>query len=138
MIDWIKRRRANRGTLPESERAELEGEGIELLEERIKGRVTYRGYVMGGQRPTTGDQPTIAALAITPSRLAIHGTGNVHVNAAHGIVSSEVPEPEKLVLRYDAHDLHVTREGKVEIELWTPRAQDIHARLQAWIQTPPS
>lgn len=134
MIDWIKRKRANRGTLSDSERADLESEGIELLEERINGRVTYRGYVVAGQRPTSGDQPTIAALAITPTRLAIHGTGNVHVNAAHGVVSSEVPEREKLVLRYDAHDLYVTREGTVEIELWTPRAADIHATLQAWTE----
>ena len=135
MIDWIKRRWASRGTLADSERAQLEQEGIELLEERISGRVTYRGYEVGGQRPTTGDQPTIAALAITPQRLAIHGTGNVHVNAGHGIVRSEAPEPELLVLRYEASDLYGSRSGSVEIELRTPRAEDIHARLQAWTQT---
>ena len=134
MTGWMKRMRDRRGTMPDNVRAELEAEGIELLEERIKGRVTYRGYMMGGQRPTTGDQPTVAALAITPTRLAVHGTGNVRVDAAHGIVSSEAPEAGKLVLRYDAHDLHVTREGQVEIELWTPRAADIHARLQAWTE----
>ncbi|HET8755609.1 MAG TPA: hypothetical protein VFM58_06360 [Solirubrobacteraceae bacterium] len=134
MIDWFKRRRASRGTLPADKRAELEREGIELLEERIRGRVTYRGYEMGGQRPATGDAPTVAALAITPTRLAIHGTNNLHVDAGHGIVRSEAPEPEKLVLRYEASDLYPMRAGSVEIELWTPRAADIHARLQAWIE----
>ena len=134
MIDWFKRRRASRGTLPEEKRAELEQEGIELLEERIRGRVTYRGYEFGGQRPVSGDQPTIAALAITPTRLAIHGTNNVHVDAGHGIVSPELPEPGKLVLRYEASDLYPMRSGAVEIELWTERAADIHARLQAWIE----
>ena len=38
---------------------QLEAEGLELLEERMKVRVTYRGYVIAGQRPVTGDQPTI-------------------------------------------------------------------------------
>ena len=134
MIDWFKRRRASRGTMPEDERAELEKEGIELIEERIRGRVTYRGYEFGGQRPVSGDQPTIAALAITPTRVAIHGTNNLHVDAAHGIVHPELPEPEKLLLKYEASDLFPMRSGAIEIELWTPRAADIHARLQAWIE----
>ena len=134
MIDWFKRRRASRGTMPDDKRAELEKEGIELIEERIRGRVTYRGYEFGGQRPVSGDQPTVAALAITPTRLAIHGTNNVQVDAAHGIVHPELPEPEKLVLKYEASDLFPMRSGAIEIELWTPRAADIHARLQAWIE----
>jgi len=138
VIDWIKRRWAARGMLPDSERAALEEEGIELLEERIRGRVTYRGYEMGGQRPVTGDQPTTAAVAITRTRIAIHGTGNVHVDAGHGIVRSEVPEPGLLVLRYDVSDLYPLRSGSAEIELRTPRAADIHARLQAWTGTSPS
>jgi hypothetical protein len=134
VIDWFKRRRASRGTLPDDKRAELEKEGIELIEERIRGRVTYRGYEFGGQRPVSGDQPTVASLAITPKRLAIHGTNNVQLDAAHGIVHPELPEPEKLVLKYDASDLFPMRSGAIEIELWTPRAADIHARLQAWIE----
>jgi hypothetical protein len=134
VIDWFKRRRASRGTMPDDKRAELEKEGIELIEERIRGRVTYRGYEFGGQRPVSGDQPTVAALAITPTRLAIHGTNNVQVDAAHGIVHPELPEPEKLVLKYEASDLFPMRSGAIEIELWTPRAADIHARLQAWIE----
>jgi len=134
VIGWMKRRWAARGTLPEATRAELEQEGIELLEERIRGRVTYRGYEFGGQRPVSGDQPTVAALAITPTRLAIHGTNNVHVDAGHGIVHPELPEPGRLVLRYEARDLFPMRSGAVEIELWTDRAADIHARLQAWIE----
>jgi hypothetical protein len=135
VIDWIKRRRASRGTLPDDLRAELEREGLELVEERMEGRVTYRGYIVAGQRPTTGDQPTVAALALTPKRLAVRGTGNVYLDAPPGPVRSEAPEPDQLVLRYDAEDLFTTRSGKVEVSLRTPRAQDIHARLQAWNQT---
>ena len=134
MIGWMKRRWAARGTLPEAKRAELEQEGMELLEERIRGRVTYRGYEFGGQRPVSGDQPTIAALAITPTRVVLRGTNNLDVVARHGILHPELPEDEKLVLKYEASDLFPMRKGRIEIELWTPRAADIHARLQAWIE----
>jgi hypothetical protein len=134
VIDWFKRRRASRGTMPDEKRAELEQEGIELIEERIRGRVTYRGYEFGGQRPVSGDQPTVAALAITRTRLVVFGTNNLQVEAAHGIVHPALPEPEKLLLKYDVNDLYPMRRGAAEIELWTPRAADIHARLQAWIE----
>ena len=33
-----------------------------------------------------------------------------------------------------AEDIYPTRAGSVEMALETPRAEDIHARLQAWNQ----
>jgi hypothetical protein len=131
----IKRWWAERGGMPGSLRKELEAEGLELLEERMKGRVIYRGYVVAGQRPATGDQPTIASLALTPKRLVIRGTQGVMLDAPPGPVRSEVKDDGALVLRYEAGDIYPTRDGSVEMELSTPRAADIHARLQAWTQT---
>jgi hypothetical protein len=131
----IKRWWADRGGMPDSVRKELEAEGLELLEERMKGRVTYRGYLVAGQRPASGDQPTIASLALTPKRLVIRGTQGVTLDVPPGPVQSEVKEDGVLVLRYDAADIYPTRAGSVEMELRTPRAADIHARLQAWTQT---
>jgi len=135
VIDWIRRRMASRGMLPESQRAELEAEGLELLEEQVEGRVTYRGYIVAGQRPTTGDQKTIAWLALTPRRLVVRGTQGVQLDAPPGPVKSDVPQDGVLVLTYQAEDLYTTRSGAVEMRLQTPRAADIHARLQAWTQT---
>ena len=135
MIGWLKRRWASRGTMPEALRRELEEEGLELLEEQITGRVTYRGYVTAGQRPATGDQPTIAALALTPRRLVIRGTQGLRLDAPPGPVSAELPEAGVLVLRYEAQDIYPARSGSVEMRLQTPRAAEIHARLQAWNQT---
>jgi hypothetical protein len=131
----IKRWWGRRGGMPAALRKQLEAEGLELLEERMKGRVTYRGYVVAGQRPATGDQPTIASLALTPKRLVVRGTQGVNLEAAPGPVRSEVKDDGVLVLRYEAHDIYPTRDGSVEMELSTPRAADIHARLQAWTQT---
>jgi len=132
---WIKRMRERRGTMPDDVRAELDAEGIELLEEKIAANILYRHYIVAGQRPTSGEQNTILALGLTPKRLALRGTGNFLLDAKPGPISSEVPEPGKLILRYQAEDIYATRAGSVEIALETPRAEDIHARLQAWTQT---
>jgi hypothetical protein len=121
--------------LPESVRAELEAEGLELLEEQVEGRITYRGYMVAGQRPTTGDQSTVAWIALTPKRLVVRGTQSVHLEAPPGPVTSAVPEDGVLVLTYEAGDIYPTRSGSVEMRLRSPRAADIHARLQAWNQT---
>ena len=57
------------------------------------------------------------------------------LDAKPGTGDLEVPEPGKLVLNYEASDIYPTRSGAVEIALETPRAEDIHARLQAWNET---
>jgi hypothetical protein len=135
VIDWFKRRRESRGTMPGDVRAELEAEGIDLLEERIAANILYRHYEAAGQRPRSGEQNTILALGLTPKRLALRGTGNFLLDAKPGPVGSEVPEAGKLILRYQAEDIYPTRSGSVEIALETSRAEDIHASLQAWNQT---
>ena len=131
----IKRWLANRGTLPSKLRAELEAEGLLVLEERLAGEVIYRGYTAMGQRPQSGDQSTIASLALTAKRLVVHGTQSVQLQAPPGPVTSSVPEPELLVLAYDASDIYTSRSGSVTIRLKTPRANDVHASLQAWNET---
>ena len=131
----IKRLLASRGALPASLRKELEAEGRELVEEQMKGRVTYRGYIALGQRPASGVQSTIAALALTPKRLVLRGTQGVQLDAPPGPVESELKDDGVLVLRYEAAHIYPTRAGSVEMELSTPRAAEIHARLQAWTQT---
>jgi hypothetical protein len=135
VIGWFKERRARRGTMPDDVRAELEAEGIEFLEEKLPGSVIYRNYIAAGQRPRGGDQSITAALALTPKRLVLRATLGVTLDAPPGVVRSEVTKPGWLGLKYQAEDLYPTRSGSVEISLETPRAEDIHARLQAWNQT---
>jgi hypothetical protein len=131
----IKRWLAKRGGLPEKVRAELEAEGLLLLEERLEGDVSYRHYEAMGQRPRSGHQSTIAALALTERRLVVQGTQGFQLQARPGPVTSSVEEPGVLTLTYEAGDIYPTRSGSVELRLRTPRANDIHARLQAWTET---
>jgi hypothetical protein len=131
----IKRWLGNRGGLPAKLKAELEAEGLELLEERVEGEVVYRGYVAMGQRPTSGHTATVASLALTARRLVVHGTQGVQLEAPPGPVTSAVEDGDLLVLAYEASDIYPTRSGSVHVRLRTPRAADIHARLQAWTET---
>ena len=131
----IKRWLANRGGMPAKRKAELEAEGLELLEERLEGEVIYRHYSALGQRPQSGHTNTVASLALTPRRLVVHGTQGIQLDAKPGPVTSSVPEPGVLELAYEAGEVYPTRSGSVAIRLQTPRANDIHARLQAWTET---
>jgi hypothetical protein len=128
----IKRWLARRGSLPEKLRAELEAEGLLLLEERLEGDVSYRHYEAHGQRPTSGHQSTLAWLALTERRLVVQGTQSFQLDAKPGPVTSSVEEPGVLTLAYEAEDIYPTRSGSVKVLLRTPRANEIHARLQAW------
>jgi hypothetical protein len=131
----IKRWLANRGGMPAKLKAELEAEGLELLEERMEGEVLYRHYSALGQRPQSGHTKTVASLALTPRRLVIRGTQGITLDARPGPVTPSVPEPEVLELAYEAGDIYPSRSGSVTIRLKTPRANDIHARLQTWTET---
>lgn len=131
----FKRWMANRGGLPSKLRAELEAEGLLLEEERIEGDVSYRAYEALGQRPRSGHQSTLATLALSRKRLVVHGTQSFHLEARPGPVTSSVDEPGVLTLAYEAGDIYPTRSGSVIMRLKTPRANDIHATLQAWTET---
>jgi hypothetical protein len=131
----IKRWLANRGGVPSKMKAELEAEGLQVLEERIEGEVSYRAYEAMGQRPRSGHTSTRCWLALSDKRLVIQGTQGVMLEAGPGPVTPSVEEPGVLTLAYEAGDIYPTRSGSVTLRLRTPRADDIHARLQAWTET---
>ena len=135
MIGRLKSWWAGRGGLPEELPAELEAEGIELLEEGLRGTVLFRAYVMLGQRPRSGHQSVRATLVLTDRRLLVHGTGGftLEVPRGAGWLEHGLAAPDRLRLAYDAADAYPQRSGEIELLLDTPRAADIHARVQAWM-----
>jgi hypothetical protein len=138
VIGAIRRWWAGRGRLPDDLRAELEAEGLELLEEGISVSVIYRGYVALGQRPRSGHQSVRASLALTPRRLVVRGTLGTKLDVAHGDdwLRLELGASDRLLLAYDAADAQPGRAGEVEMTFETPRAEAIHATLRAWMPTP--
>jgi hypothetical protein len=135
MLERLRRWREERGRLPEDLRAELEVEGLVLVEERLRTSVIFRGYEALGQRPRSGHQSALASIALTERRLVVHGTGATHLEVPRESdwLKAELPAPDRLKLSYDAAAAYPQRSGDVELELETPRAADIHARLEAWM-----
>jgi hypothetical protein len=131
----IKQWLANRGGLPAKLKAELEAEGLRVLEERVEAEVSYRAYEAMGQRPTSGHQSLTCSLALTDRRLAVRGTKAFQLDARPGPVTASVDEPGVLTLAYEARDIYPTRSGSVKLRVRTPRADDIQAALQAWNET---
>jgi hypothetical protein len=138
VLERFTRWREERGRLPEDLRAELETEGIELLEERLPTTAIFRGYEALGQRPRSGHQSARASIALTERRLVVHGTGAIRLEVPRESdwLKAAVPAPDRLKLSYDAAAAYPHRSGEVELELETPRAQEIHATLQAWMSRP--
>ena len=81
MIGWIKRWLAQpRHACPSKLRAELEAEGIELLEERIAAEVIYRHYERrraSGRRAATSRRSPRSALTAEAARRST-ARSNVH------------------------------------------------------------
>jgi hypothetical protein len=136
VIGALRRWREQRGRLPQALRAELEAEGVLLLEERLKGSATYRQYQVPGQRAASGVESVLASLALTRRRLVVHGTRGALLNAPverGGDVAWDVEEAGRLRLRFEVSDFDPHRSGSVELRLDSPRAAEIHASLQEWI-----
>ena len=134
MIGRLKQWWAGRGRLPGDLRAELEAEGIELLEEGMRTSILYRGYMVPGQRPRSGHQNATTSLAVSRERLVVRGTLGVRLDAPPSADWLEIslPAPDRLRIAYDAAAAQPGREGDVEMTFETPRAEEIHARLTEW------
>ena len=137
MIGPLRRWREGRGRLPPEIRAELEAEGLELLEERVPATVIYRGYEAYGQRPRSGTQSGLAAIALTGRRLVVRGTGGISLEIPRGAVVTR-GDPDEVRLAYDAAAAYPTRSGEIELRLKTPRADALHATLTEWMTRPSS
>jgi hypothetical protein len=135
MIGRLKQWWGARGGLPDDLRAELETEGIELIEEGIKTLVLYRGYTVPGQRPASGHQRPVTSLAISRRRLVVRGTLGTRLDYERGDewLDISLEAPDRLRLAYDAADAHPSRSGHVELTFETARAEEIHARLADWM-----
>jgi hypothetical protein len=131
VIGALRRWRERRGRLPDKLRAELEAEGLELLEERVQAMVIYRGYEFPGQRPRSGTQSGLVALALTGRRLVVHGTGGIGLEVPR-VATVEREGPDEIRLAYDAAAAQPNRAGEIEVRLRMPRADEIRARLDVW------
>lgn len=125
-----------RGVFPETLRVELEGEGVEQLEEDLFGTVTLRGYHGPDRRASFRKQSFAAAFAITRKRLVVWSGSRwgaprgMQVNVGFDDPRYERLEiaaetPERFLVAFELEEFHHDRSGRFEVRLYTPKATEL-------------
>ncbi|GAA2379606.1 hypothetical protein [Dactylosporangium salmoneum] len=118
------------GRVPEQLRAELAGEPAVLLENGLRGSVTYRDYRTPHQFSSLRKQGTYGAIAITATRLLVWAGGRKHIDVPlshpdRADIEISADRPDRICFAYDAGASDPTRSGRVEIRLCTAQAGHI-------------
>jgi hypothetical protein len=122
------------GALSAAVRASLDAEGMLLLDERLRGSLTYRHYRAPGRRSSWRKVSTAGAIAVTEQRLLVWTGGTTHIDVPHkdplrAAIEVTVDKPGRICFAYDAHAFHDDRSGQVEVRLKTARADEIAGLL---------
>jgi len=117
------------GKIPEPLRSQLQSEGIILLDEAIKGSVTYRDFRKPGRQDGWRRQWYIASIALTKVRLLALWNTNpiINVPLADERIRAMRYSLEKngtvLCIAFDARLFHDDWSGTIEYRFRTPEAQ---------------
>ena len=122
------------GKIPAARRAELEAEGIVVLEEGLRGSVSYKRYRAPTKRSGRGREGIVGALALTEKRLVAFAWSKPILDApfdhpALDKLSVKVKNEDKLVLSFEAEDFHDDRSGSVVYRFSTDRANTVQRRF---------
>ena len=116
------------GKIPEPLRSQLQREGIVLLDEAVKGSVTYRDFSAPGKRDLWRRQWFVAAIALTKVRLmTLRGIDpTINVPLSDERISALRYSLEKggavLCIAFDAGLFHDDWSGTIEYRFRTPEA----------------
>jgi hypothetical protein len=126
-----------KGCLPDPLRAELEGEGVQQLEEGLFGTITLRGYKAPHERSSVSKQAFVGAIAVTRKRLVVwsgsrlarpwYGT-QVNVgfdDQRYGNLEIAAESNDRLLIATRLEEFHPDRSGRFEIRLRTPKALEL-------------
>ncbi|MFD9902991.1 hypothetical protein [Streptomyces sp. NPDC059063] len=108
-------------------RAELEAEGLVLLEEGLLGSITFRNYRARLTRISYRKELISGAIAVTGGRLVVWVKRSKHIDIPldgpyRKLVQATAEDPGRLCLTYDAGALDDTRSGRVEVRFRTAAA----------------
>jgi hypothetical protein len=126
------------GKIPAQLSAQLKGEGILLLDEGIKGSVTYLDFRMPGSYSNWRRQWYTSSIALTNVRLVALRYSQMIVNVPltdERIRSLQFSpeEGETLLVAFDASLFHNDWSGKIEYRFRTPQAQAFVDKLRSGI-----
>ncbi|OLE56037.1 MAG: hypothetical protein AUG51_00480 [Acidobacteria bacterium 13_1_20CM_3_53_8] len=124
------------GKIPEQFVAALKLEGILLMDEGIKGSVTYLDFHAPGKSSSWRRQWYTASIVLTQVRLAALMYSNPIINVPftderiHKLQFSLEKEGETLLVAFDAGLFHNDWSGKIEYRFRTSQAQDFLKMLR--------
>ena len=122
------------GKIPAQRRAELEAEGIVVLEEGLGGRVSYRRYRAPGKRYGRRTEGIVVSVALTSQRLVAFRWSKPIIDLpfdhpAFSKLSCKVENEDALRLSFEAEDFHDDRSGTINCRFSTDRANTIQRKL---------
>lgn len=124
------------GKIPRPLMAELESEGIVLLDEGVKGSVTYRDFHRPGSSSSYRKQWYTASIALTKTRLLGLWYANPTINVPlsderiHSMRFSLEDNAAVLCVAFDASLFNADWSGAIEYRFRTPEAQRFFEMLQ--------
>ncbi|MGP3969564.1 hypothetical protein [Streptomyces sp. 6N223] len=121
-----------RDHLPDELHAQLVAEGLLMLEERLRGSITYRRYREAGSNEWVRYRrnPIRGAIAVSSRRFLVWVGGGKHIDVplAHPLrpaVEVRAAGEDGVCFAYTAETFRTDRTGEVEVVLRTPRASRV-------------
>lgn len=116
------------GKIPESLMSQLNNEGVILLDEGVKGSVTYRDFRAPGRRDSWRRQWSSASIALTKTRLfgLMNSSPVINVPLADKRIKAmqyTLESGPTLCVTFDVSLFHADWSGTVEYRFRTPQAQ---------------
>jgi len=126
-VNPLRRALTGSGELPAPLRAELDAEGLLLLEETLPGSITFRHYRAPGRRDSLRKVAISGAIAVTAGRLVVCVRASKHIDVSRSgplwsAIEVAVDKPGRVCFAYDAAAFSTERSGRVEVRLCTEQA----------------
>jgi hypothetical protein len=129
-VGFFRRLFMSSGRFSEEMRTQLVGEGVVVMEEGLKGSITWRHYRSRNRRSNWARKGTYASIALTSERLVVWALGHpqIDVPLRHQLIraiEASVDKPGRLLLAFDAHAFHEDTSGRIEVRLNTEQADHL-------------
>ncbi|MCP4900680.1 MAG: hypothetical protein GY906_27265 [bacterium] len=126
------------GRLPKKVRFNLEGEGIVLVDEGLRGSITLRKFRAPGRFHSYRKSGCVGSLVVTEQRFAAFAfrqpVVDVPLNDPHlALLELSVPRKDLLRVKFDAGAFNTDWSGSVECRFSTSLADEVVEKLTAAI-----
>ncbi len=134
-MSFLVRLLAGGGRFSPEQRAELEAEGAQILEDGLRGSVTWRDYRAQRRYSSFRKKGVYVAIALTGRRLLVQRTGGKEIDVpfdhpGFAAIEASLDEPDRLCLAFDPGAFDPEASGRIEVRLSTLQAGRLLERIQ--------